>query len=60
MSFKAWLDEAFSIWREWQRVYQPNSATSKLLGEIRKDYWLVNIIHHDYIEKEALWKLLLD
>jgi len=30
-----------------------------LLEGTRDDCWLVNIIHHDYVEKDALWDLLL-
>lgn len=59
VSFKSWLEEAFGIWGEWQRVYQPGSESSKLLERIRKDYWLVNVIHHGYLEKGALWDNLL-
>ncbi|KAF2436771.1 MTHFR-domain-containing protein [Tothia fuscella] len=60
VSFRAWLEEAFSIWKEWRHIYPSRSPTAKLLAEIREDYWLVNIIHHDYVEKDALWKLLLE
>ncbi|KXL44766.1 hypothetical protein M433DRAFT_134973 [Acidomyces richmondensis BFW] len=60
VSFKAWLEEAFGIWAEWQRVYPPGSESSKLLEQIRKDYWLVNVIHHRYVEEGALWRLLCD
>jgi methylenetetrahydrofolate reductase (NADPH) len=60
VSFKSWLEEAFSIWREWQRIYSPSSATAKLLGSVRNDVWLVNIIWHHYVEKEALWEFLLE
>ncbi|KAF2455649.1 methylenetetrahydrofolate reductase-like protein [Lineolata rhizophorae] len=59
VSFRAWLEEAFSIWREWQRIYPARSPTAKLLGKIREDYWLVNVIHHGYVQKNALWDLLL-
>jgi len=58
-SFRAWLEEAFGIWREWQRVYPPQSATARLLGRVREDVWLVNVIHHRYVERNALWELLL-
>lgn len=58
-SFRAWLDEAFSIWREWQRIYTPRSASAALLRNIREDYWLVNVVHHEFIDKDALWDLLL-
>nr|POE87405.1 methylenetetrahydrofolate reductase 1 [Quercus suber] len=59
VSFKAWLEEAFGIWREWQRVFPPRSESSRLLERARKDYWLVNIIHHGYVEPGALWEGLL-
>ncbi|KAK5240044.1 methylenetetrahydrofolate reductase 1, partial [Cryomyces antarcticus] len=59
VSFLAWRDEAFSTWSEWQRVYPPHSHTARLLGGIKRDYWLVNIIHHSFVEPGALWDLLL-
>lgn len=55
VSFKAWLDESFGIWAEWQRMYPAGSDSSRLLERIRKDYWLVNVIHHGFLEKDALW-----
>ncbi|KZZ97459.1 methylenetetrahydrofolate reductase 2 [Moelleriella libera RCEF 2490] len=60
VSFKAWSEEAFGIWGEWAKVYGRGSDSEKLLSGMRSDYWLVNLIHHDYIDKEALWNLLLD
>ena len=60
VSFKAWLEEAFGIWREWQTVYKPGSESSRLLEKIRKEYWLVNIIHHRFLEDGALWSDMLD
>lgn len=59
VSFKAWSEEAFGLWAEWAKVYGRGSESEKLLSGIRSDYWLVNIIHHDFIDGEALWKLLL-
>lgn len=59
VSFKAWSEEAFGIWGEWAKVYGRGSDSDKLLSSIRSDYWLVNMIHHDFIDKEALWNLLL-
>ena len=58
VSFRAWMEEAFGIWKEWQRVYPPRSETSKLLERCRKEYWLVNVIHHAYVEPGSLWQLL--
>ncbi|KAF8537061.1 methylenetetrahydrofolate reductase-domain-containing protein [Trichophaea hybrida] len=58
VNFKAWKDEAFTIWQEWSRVYPPRSATSKFLTEIADTYWLVNVIHHEFPNPSALWELL--
>ncbi|KAK2048846.1 methylenetetrahydrofolate reductase [Colletotrichum somersetense] len=58
VSFRAWAEEAFKIWGEWAKVYGKGSESEGLLERIRSDYWLVNIIHHDYVDRDALWKLL--
>lgn len=59
-SFIAWRDEAFSVWKEWQKLYHPGSATAKLLQHIYDTYHLVSITHHDYFHDQALWDMLLD
>jgi methylenetetrahydrofolate reductase (NADPH) len=58
VSFRAWCEEAFGIWGEWAKVYGRGSDTEKLLNGVRDDCWLVNLIHHDFVEKDALWTLL--
>jgi methylenetetrahydrofolate reductase (NADPH) len=58
VSFRSWLEEAFSIWREWQRIYPPKSASSRLLSKTRQDVWLVNVIWGDYVEGDGLWEFL--
>ncbi|KAF2865820.1 methylenetetrahydrofolate reductase-like protein [Massariosphaeria phaeospora] len=60
VSFRSWLEEAYSIWKEWQRIYPANSATSKLLGTTRRDVWLVNVIWGDFVEGEGLWEFLME
>lgn len=59
VSFRAWSEEAFGIWGEWSRVYGKGSDSQKLLAGIRDDYWIVNVIHHDFVDQQALWDLLL-
>ncbi|KAJ9148410.1 Methylenetetrahydrofolate reductase [Pleurostoma richardsiae] len=59
VSFRAWSEEAFGIWAEWAQVYGKGSETARLLEGLRAGLWLVNIIHHEYVEKDALWDLLL-
>ncbi|KAH7389069.1 methylenetetrahydrofolate reductase-domain-containing protein [Cadophora sp. MPI-SDFR-AT-0126] len=59
VSFRAWAEEAFGIWGEWGRVYPARSVSKSVVDGCREGYWLVNVIHHGYVEKEGLWELLL-
>lgn len=59
-SFEAWRDEAFEIWAEWSLLFAKQSASRKLLEEIKHQRWLVTVVHHDYKEKDALWHFLAE
>lgn len=59
VSFRAWGEEAFNIWAEWAQVYGRGSESSKMIGKLKGELWLVNIIHHEYVDGEALWELLM-
>ncbi|CAJ2507999.1 Uu.00g091850.m01.CDS01 [Anthostomella pinea] len=59
VSFRAWSEEAFGIFGEWAKVYDRGSESAQMLEKARSDAYLVNIIHHDYVDKDALWNLLL-
>jgi len=67
VSFRAWAEEAFGIWAEWGRVYTAprgdkdakGRKSREVIEEVRGDVWLVNVIHHGYVEQEGLWELLL-
>ncbi|KAG7887357.1 hypothetical protein KL936_004517 [Ogataea polymorpha] len=59
-SFRAWSDEAFNIWREWQMLYARGSVSHKLISQVLEQYLLVSVIHHDYPNEQALWELLLE
>ncbi|KAL2023945.1 hypothetical protein VTK56DRAFT_722 [Thermocarpiscus australiensis] len=59
VSFRAWSEEAFGIWGEWAKIYPKGSESERFLERIRADSWLVNIIHHDFVDGDALWDLLL-
>jgi len=58
VSFRAWSEEAFGIWSEWMMVYKPGSATARFLAQTKKDLWLVNVIHHAFVEPGKLWEIL--
>ncbi|MCJ1385408.1 hypothetical protein MMC17_008531 [Xylographa soralifera] len=59
VSFRAWVDEAFGIWAEWEHCYAPESRSRCLLQEERERCWLVNVICHDFRQKNRLWEILL-
>ncbi|KAI9158719.1 Methylenetetrahydrofolate reductase 1 [Paramyrothecium foliicola] len=59
VSFRAWREEAFGIWGEWAKVYPRASKSQQLLNDIKANYMLVNVIHHDFIDGDALWRLLM-
>lgn len=60
VSFRSWIEEAYSIWREWQRIYPTKSDSARLLGQTRGDVWLVNVIWGDFVEGDGLWKFLME
>ncbi|KAK7749515.1 methylenetetrahydrofolate reductase 1 [Cytospora paraplurivora] len=60
VSFRAWAEEAFGIWGEWGQVYGKGSESAQFLEKMKNELWLVNIIHHEYVEPDALWELLLN
>ncbi|KAL4401820.1 methylenetetrahydrofolate reductase 1 [Malassezia pachydermatis] len=57
-SFRAWREEAFAIWHEWEMLFPPRSATRQLLHRIHDERWLITVVHHNYKDPDALWKLL--
>lgn len=59
-SFKAWRDEAFSIWLEWSKLFPRNTPTNAFLKQMHRDYYLVSIVHHDFSDCDGLWDMLLE
>ncbi|GAA5931534.1 methylenetetrahydrofolate reductase (NAD(P)H) MET12 [Sporobolomyces koalae] len=59
MSFRAWAEEAFAIWKEWSFLYPAQSASRQLINDITETRWLVSVVHHDYKDTDALWRWLL-
>lgn len=59
-SFKAWNEESFLLWVEWARSYPKDLASYKLLNGIPDKYYLVSLVHHDYVHENALWLRLLN
>ena len=59
VSFRAWVEEAFGMWAEWEQCYAPGSVSRQVLEEERKKCWLVNVISHNYRDDQRLWEILL-
>ena len=60
MSFRAWADEAFDVWRQWARCYPPGSRAREVIGDCAEELWLVNVIGHAYRERDGLWEMLVE
>ncbi|RUS32116.1 hypothetical protein BC938DRAFT_476250 [Jimgerdemannia flammicorona] len=55
-------DEAFQLWTEWAHLYdsaagEPDSDARRLIEHVRDTYYLVNIVHNDFQDGEAIWRL---
>ena len=48
-SFLVWKHEAFGLWKQWQGLHAPGSASSKIIGEVADSYYLVNVVDNDFI-----------
>ncbi|CAG8452615.1 6780_t:CDS:10 [Paraglomus occultum] len=59
VSFKTWKEEAFALWTEWEHLYPPGSPSQQLLNHIGNTWWLLNLVHHNYIEPGAIWEIFL-
>lgn len=44
VSFRAWGEEAFSIWAEWRRCFSRGSESEKLLEQVRRGSRLVVVV----------------
>mmetsp|Transcript_44827 Transcript_44827/g.114603 ORF Transcript_44827/g.114603 Transcript_44827/m.114603 type:complete len:601 (+) Transcript_44827:95-1897(+) len=50
-SFKVWKDEAFALWTAgWASLYEANSVSQKVLGEIKSSYFLVSLLDNNYVD----------
>ncbi|KIW18206.1 methylenetetrahydrofolate reductase [Exophiala spinifera] len=64
-SFRAWGEEAYSIWSVWRRCFPRGSEEEKFLDRMRQDLVLVNVVGNNYAGGHSgqggeLWKILLE
>ncbi|KAG8818664.1 hypothetical protein FRC17_010755, partial [Serendipita sp. 399] len=55
VSFMAWKDEAFELGVQWSNLYDAGSPTQKLIAEIMNTYTLVNVVHNDFRNPDAIF-----
>ncbi|RHZ57906.1 hypothetical protein Glove_382g40 [Diversispora epigaea] len=60
VSFMAWKDEAFELWNEWAKIYEPDSISSKLISEIAETWYLINIVHNNFHDSEGIFAIFED
>uniref|UniRef100_T1J9I4 methylenetetrahydrofolate reductase (NADPH) n=1 Tax=Strigamia maritima TaxID=126957 RepID=T1J9I4_STRMM len=59
VSFKAWKDEAFALWKEqWGKLYDDDSQSRRIINHIHDTYCLVNLVDNDYPKESCLWNIL--
>jgi methylenetetrahydrofolate reductase (NADPH) len=58
-AFRVWSHEAFSLWTTWINLYEIDSAASRVLSEIRDNWFLLNVVENDYVEGD-IWSPFLE
>ena len=56
ISFMAWKDEAYELGKQWAAMYDPESLSHKLISELMDTSLLVNVVHNDFHDIEAIFK----
>lgn len=59
-SFKAWVEEAFQLWKEWAKIFPRNSQPQNFINKCFDDFLLVEVVYHDYSDFDGLWDFLLE
>ncbi|KAF7430878.1 hypothetical protein PC9H_006592 [Pleurotus ostreatus] len=56
VSFMAWKDEAYELGQQWARIYESGSVPNKVVSDIMNTYLLVNVVHNDFQDPEAIFR----
>ena len=49
-------DEAFELGAQWAKLYEHDSATQKLINDLMDTWFLVNVVHNDFHDRDAIFK----
>ena len=58
LSFLAWKDEAFELWKEWEAIYEKGSTSKAILEEIRSSWYLVNMVDNNYVSGDLFGQIV--
>ncbi|CAG8764597.1 16346_t:CDS:2, partial [Racocetra fulgida] len=50
-------DEAFELWNEWAKIYDPDSVSAKLITQIADNWYLINIVHNDFHDGSGIFRI---
>ncbi|KAF9269165.1 methylenetetrahydrofolate reduct [Marasmius fiardii PR-910] len=56
VSFMAWKDEAYELGQQWAKIYDSNSTSRKIISEFMDSSYLVNVVHNDFHDPDAIFK----
>ncbi|KAK2463578.1 hypothetical protein APHAL10511_004329 [Amanita phalloides] len=59
VSFMAWKDEAYELGQQWGLFYEADSRSRKLIMDLMETSYLVNVVHNDFHDSEAIYKPFL-
>ncbi|TDL23949.1 methylenetetrahydrofolate reduct [Rickenella mellea] len=59
ISFMAWKDEAFELGQQWSEFYDHDSPSRKLIADLMETCFLVNVVHNDFKDSEAIFRPFL-
>lgn len=52
-------DEAFALWHEqWGKLYDEGSTSRRIIDDIAKDYFLVNLVDNDFPQPSCLFTIV--
>ena len=58
ISFMAWKDEAFELWRQWGLLYPNEADTQQLLSNIEQSWFLMNIVDNNFKNRFGIYDVL--
>ncbi|KAG8930278.1 hypothetical protein FRC03_000692 [Tulasnella sp. 419] len=60
VSFMAWKDEAFELGNQWAYMYEPGSEPRKLIKGMMDTWFLVNVVHNNFQDPDAIFKAFFE